>query len=115
MPLHRISRPAAFLSALLAIAAVGRSEATETGAAKSWNNAAAARYLETRLDWWRAWPKSARDHDTRCISCHTALPFALARPALRQALGGPGPSPTEQAKYADITKRERMWRDVEPF
>jgi hypothetical protein len=40
---------------------------------------------------------------------------ALARPALRQALGETAASPSEQAMYADVVKRVRMWRDVEPF
>ncbi len=101
--------------ALLALALVGRSEASERPRANGWNAAGAARYLDARLQWWRSWPKSARDHDTRCISCHTALPFALARPTLRKALGESAPSPTEQAMYADISKRVRMWREVEPF
>src|SRR6266481_7251800 len=47
---------------------------------------AAAAYLDNRLDWWVHWPNAARDHDTSCVSCHTALPYALARPALHRAL-----------------------------
>lgn len=114
MPDKRRPRPILAATALLAIALVGRVEASGAQPAH-WNSAAAARYLDTRLDWWRKWPKSARDHDTRCISCHTALPVALARPMLRKALGETGPTANEQAMYADITKRVRMWREVDPF
>src|SRR5438128_9555690 len=53
----------------------------------SWNSRAAAAYLDGRLDWWLHWPNAARDHDTSCVSCHTAVPYALARPALHAALG----------------------------
>ena len=62
----------------------------------SWNQKTAAAYLDQRETWWMEWPKAARDHGTFCISCHTAVPYALARPALRDALGEPGPSPNER-------------------
>jgi ABC-type Na+ transport system ATPase subunit NatA len=80
-----------------------------------WNASAAAAYLDQRLTWWSHWPTSARDHGTFCVSCHTALPYALARPALRQALGEPGPSPQEVQLLDNVTRRVRMWRDIEPF
>ena len=115
MHLASLSRSFLVASAVLAVAAVTRGEAAGTSQATRWDTAGAARYLDTRLDWWRTWPKSQRDHGTRCISCHTALPFALARPTLRKALGETGPTPTEQAMYADISKRVGMWREVEPF
>ena len=99
----------------LACSLVTPGQAAEPPPAKTWDAAGAARYLDGRLEWWRAWPKAKRDHGTSCISCHTALPVALARPTLRQALGERRTSAVEQAMYADITKRVRMWRDVEPF
>jgi squalene-hopene/tetraprenyl-beta-curcumene cyclase len=80
-----------------------------------WNPRAAAAYLDGRLDWWLKWPNAARDHDTACISCHTALPYALARPALRSALGerdAPGP---EQTLVSHVVKRVQLWKEVEPF
>ena len=83
--------------------------------APAWNRKAAAAYLDQRATWWTTWPNSQRDHGTFCVSCHTALPYALARPALRQSLGETGPSPAEAALLANITKRVTMWRDVEPF
>src|SRR3954447_5708767 len=63
---------------------------------KAWNSQAAAAYLDARAGWWRTWPRAARDHDTFCISCHTALPYALARPVLRFAAGEKAPSGIEQ-------------------
>jgi len=62
-----------------------------------------------------AWPVAARDHDTFCISCHTAVPYALSRPALRAALGEQAPSVNERSLLASITKRVRLWKEVEPF
>jgi len=58
---------------------------------------------------------AARDHGTFCISCHTAVPYALARPTLRTALAESAASPTEQRLRDNITKRVRLWNEVEPF
>src|SRR5438128_10319048 len=81
----------------------------------SWNSRAAAAYLDGRLDWWLHWPNAARDHDTTCVSCHTALPYALARRSLRAELAEKDASPPERMMLADVVKRVRMWKDVEPF
>jgi squalene-hopene/tetraprenyl-beta-curcumene cyclase len=87
----------------------------EADPSASWNRKAAAAYLDQRATWWTTWPNAQRDHGTFCVSCHTALPYALARPALRQSLGETAASPAEAALLANITKRVTMWRDVEPF
>jgi squalene-hopene/tetraprenyl-beta-curcumene cyclase len=81
----------------------------------AWNPKAAAAYLDQRQAWWSTWPNAARDHGTFCVSCHTALPYALARPALRQSLGESGPSAAETALVANVIKRVTMWKEVEPF
>jgi len=98
---------------LLLTAVVGGASAAPSK--NEWNAAGAAQFLDQRLTWWRAWPKAERDHGTHCISCHTALPIALARPILRQSLGQAAPTSAEQAMYADITKRVAMWREVDTF
>jgi squalene-hopene/tetraprenyl-beta-curcumene cyclase len=61
------------------------------------------------------WQPAARDHDTFCISCHTALPYAIGRSALRKALGEQGPSPNELRLVDNVTKRVRLWAEVQPF
>jgi len=76
---------------------------------------AAAVYLDNRLDWWVHWPNAARDHDTSCVSCHTALPYALARPALHRVLVETQPAPSEFILLTNVTKRVRLWKEVEPF
>ena len=83
--------------------------------ATAWNVKGAAAYLDQRATWWESWPNAKRDHDTFCVSCHTALPYALARPALRLPLHEPAPPASEAALIANVTKRVTMWRDVEPF
>ena len=98
------------------VAALSASRPTaEADPAAAWNRKAAAAYLDQRSAWWTTWPNAQRDHGTFCVSCHTALPYALARPALRQSLGENGPSAGEQALIANVTRRVTMWRDVEPF
>jgi squalene-hopene/tetraprenyl-beta-curcumene cyclase len=76
---------------------------------------AAAAYLDARMSWWMAWPTAARDHETFCVSCHTAVPYAMARPALRAALGEQSPAPVERKFLDNVTRRVRMWKEVEPF
>jgi squalene-hopene/tetraprenyl-beta-curcumene cyclase len=98
------------------VAAVSASRPrAEADPSAAWNRKAAAAYLDQRSAWWSTWPTSQRDHGTFCVSCHTALPYALARPALRQSLGETQPSAPEAALLANITKRVTMWREVEPF
>jgi squalene-hopene/tetraprenyl-beta-curcumene cyclase len=87
----------------------------ETKPANSWDPRAAAVYLDRRASWWMDWPRAQRDHGTFCVSCHTALPYALSRSALRGAIGEQGPSPNERRLLDNVTKRVRLWKEVEPF
>jgi hypothetical protein len=80
-----------------------------------WDRQAAERYLDSREVWWQSWDRTQKDHGTYCISCHTQMPYGLARPILRQELGEPAPSGAERAMLDSIEKRVRMWKDVEPF
>lgn len=83
--------------------------------ATAWDPKAAAAYLDNRENWWMAWPRASRDHGTFCVSCHTAVPYAISRSALRTALHEQGPSPNEQKLIDNVTKRVRLWKEVEPF
>jgi squalene-hopene/tetraprenyl-beta-curcumene cyclase len=89
--------------------------ARETTIAHSWDPKAAAAYLDRRQSWWMAWPRAQRDHETFCVSCHTAVPYALSRSALRTALAEQAPSPNERRLLDNVTKRVRLWKEVEPF
>ncbi len=86
-----------------------------SGSTANWSPKAAAAYLDERSGWWMTWPKSARDHETFCISCHTAAPYALSRPALRTALHEQTRSANEQKLLDNVVKRVRIWKDAEPF
>ena len=103
--------PAFAVVSALVISRVGAA----TPKPSDWDPAAAARYLDGRLVWWRQWPRSQRDHGTVCVSCHTSLPHVLARPALRAQLGDSRRSVAEMAMFDDVVKRVWLWNEVEPF
>lgn len=81
----------------------------------SWNPKAAEAYLNQRENWWSRWPGAARDHGTFCISCHTALPYALAQPVLRSVLGEKTMPDNYRALLESVRKRVRLWRETTPF
>lgn len=83
--------------------------------AASWSAHKAAAYLDARAQWWATWPNAARDRGTFCVSCHTTLPYALGRPALRRDLAETGPSVAERTLLENIATRVRLWNEVAPF
>ena len=73
---------------LFAVASLHRATtATVHAATSTWSPQAAAKFLDGRETWWREWDHANRDHGTKCVSCHTQAPMAIARPMLRGALG----------------------------
>ena len=62
-----------------------------------------------------AWGTAARDHGTFCVSCHTALPYGLARPALGAAPGNESPGDAEPRLIDDVRKRVRLWNETTPY
>jgi squalene-hopene/tetraprenyl-beta-curcumene cyclase len=121
---------ACFIAGILALAWRAQTRAANSGdtkgtaayldqperkAANSWDQKAAAAYLDQRAGWWMEWPKAARDHETFCVSCHTTVPYALSRPALRQGLAEQAPSANERRLLDNVTKRVRLWKEVAPF
>lgn len=102
------------LGALGLAAVVARAAAPEA-ATTGWDAKRAAAYLDERMEWWSTWRNAARDHDTFCVSCHSAAPYALARPMLRRHLGESTASPQEQRLIANVSKRVARWNEVAPF
>ncbi|QNI34193.1 hypothetical protein H7849_09985 [Alloacidobacterium dinghuense] len=90
-----------------------KADSTINGA--SWDKVAAAKYLDSREVWWQAWPPAQKDHETLCISCHTNVPYALARPVLRGTLGEQKLSEPERVMLASIIKRVNLGEQAEPF
>ncbi|HEV2448752.1 MAG TPA: hypothetical protein VGS58_22620, partial [Candidatus Sulfopaludibacter sp.] len=83
--------------------------------APTWSAKSAAAYLDGRMEWWMTWKSAARDHDTFCVSCHTVAPYAVGRAALRGPLGEQEPSPVERKLVENVTRRVRLWNEVEPY
>jgi len=96
-----------------AAAALGWSP--QANVAGTWSPKAAAAYLDQRADWWMGWQGAARDHGTFCVSCHTALPYALSRPALRGPLGDDAPSNNERRLLDNVTRRVRLRKEAGPY
>jgi squalene-hopene/tetraprenyl-beta-curcumene cyclase len=72
--------------------------------AADWNPRLAADYLDARQKEWFAWPR-ANGGAKPCISCHTGLPYLLARPALRKALGEKEPTQYEIGLLESLRSR----------
>jgi squalene-hopene/tetraprenyl-beta-curcumene cyclase len=106
----RAPLPACLVGVLLAGCSHPPAKATET-----WSPEAAAAYLDRRADWWMTWRGAARDHGTFCISCHTTLPYALARGALRERLGDERISAREQKVVENVRTRVRRWTEAAPY
>jgi squalene-hopene/tetraprenyl-beta-curcumene cyclase len=82
------------------------------GAPASWSPKAAAAYLDRRGEWWLNWSGAARGQGTTCLSCHTALPLALARPALGARLGEPAAGAVEKRLIETVKKRVANWDKI---
>ncbi len=80
-----------------------------------WSPQAAASYLDSREVWWQEWPRAQKDHGTICISCHTVVPYAMARPALRQQLTETGMAAPEKVMMDSVEKRVSHWSEMVPF
>ena len=80
-----------------------------------WNGAAAAGALDARETWWQQWPHARKDQGTLCVSCHTVLPYAMARPQLQHQLGETAMPSQETVMLASVEKRVALWSAVVPF
>src|SRR5262249_15941718 len=98
-----------------ALTLAGCSQSKPAPGAGLWDPNAAAAYLDRRMEWGIGWKTSAPDPDPFCFSCHTAVPYALARPALRATLGESAPTAPEQQLMGDVRRRVRLWGETSPF
>jgi squalene-hopene/tetraprenyl-beta-curcumene cyclase len=96
---------------LLALLSVGKARAGDA-APPTWSPKTAAKYLDGRADWWLNWSGAARGQGTACLSCHTSMPFALARPALGMALGETAAGAVETRLIDNLKKRVENWDKI---
>jgi squalene-hopene/tetraprenyl-beta-curcumene cyclase len=94
--------------ALTAIAAsvTARQAAQSNVGSRGWDPAAAAAYLDTRMDLWFTYGTKLKTGDTQttCVACHAGLAYALSRPVLRRIMHVDVPS-IQEARLIDETKR----------
>src|ERR1044072_8516545 len=77
-----------------------------SAASSGWDREGAAEYLDERMDIWFAQAKKLRTDqaETSCVSCHTTIPYVLARPALRRAMQV-GPTTPQEMRLIEETAR----------
>lgn len=79
-----------------------------------WKPEQAAKYLDEReKDWFDFDSRGEGATRSTCVSCHTVLPYALARPALRQLAGVQAPSEQEAKLLAQTRMRVRNWQQLD--
>jgi len=83
---------------------------TSHAAPRTPNLSAAGVYLDHRASWWTAWPAAQREHGTVCVSCHTTLPYVLARSAVD------APASAVETRVIDsVISRLRAGATVAPY
>jgi squalene-hopene/tetraprenyl-beta-curcumene cyclase len=70
-----------------------------------WKPAEAGRYLDERQTAWFGYAK--------CVSCHSGLPYALARPALREFTGAKTPTAEEKRWLSQTKLRVANWEKLD--
>jgi squalene-hopene/tetraprenyl-beta-curcumene cyclase len=88
-----------------------------TYAADAWNAGSAAKYLDARMETWWANAKVLETGagEQRCLSCHTAVPYMLARPKLRRILGERTPTAHETRIVDTARARIASLADEQPY
>ena len=76
---------------------------------------AAANYLDDREIWWQNWPRAQKDQGTVCVSCHTQLPYAMARPVLQRQLHESNLTLANKVMLDSVEKRVSHWTEMIPF
>jgi squalene-hopene/tetraprenyl-beta-curcumene cyclase len=82
----------------------------------NWKPAAAAKSLDEREKTWLEAANTKRgqgSEQTTCVSCHSALPYILARPVLRKQMKADTPTEYEQKLLARTVKRTENWKDLD--
>ncbi|MBN8729909.1 MAG: hypothetical protein J0L64_05160 [Acidobacteria bacterium] len=72
--------------------------------AGDWESMLAAKYLDERQKQWAEW-KPAQAAGGTCLSCHTGLPYLIARPAVRQLHNQAEPAAYEKALLDGLRHR----------
>ena len=89
----------------------------DRAASGGWDREGAARYLDERMHVWFANAKKLRtgQSETVCVSCHTTVPYVLARPALRRAMHVSAITPEEVRLFEETTRRVESYGAHQPL
>ncbi|HJT32917.1 MAG TPA: hypothetical protein VJ783_12825 [Pirellulales bacterium] len=80
----------------------------------AWQPAAAGKYLDQRENAWFDFDsRGERATRSTCVSCHSVLPYLLARPALRKIAGGSEPTEQEAKLLAQTRMRVANWSKLD--
>ena len=90
------------------------------GESLDWKPDKAGQYLDERQKVWFAFSSASRGKGatrTTCVSCHSVLGYALARPVLRKLVGVSAPTEQEKQLLDQTRKRVANWKrlDTEAF
>lgn len=99
----------------LGLSSAGPDRALGAENSGTWDPLAAEHYLDKRESWWQPWYRARIDHNTVCVSCHTVIPYAFVRPALRAANGETTPTSAERNMLGWVEKRVNDWSEVLPY
>jgi squalene-hopene/tetraprenyl-beta-curcumene cyclase len=103
------------LFAALAVSLTPTSASSDRNSA-DWDQEKAAKYLDEREKAWFEFQGADRGegaNKTTCISCHSVVPFALARPALRKFASVSQPTEYEQKILDRTRKRVAHWKELD--
>jgi len=105
------------IAGLTGLSTVGTAAQNRAVAAAGWDRNGAAQYLDERMDVWLASAKKLRtgQGEAACLSCHTAVPYALARPGLRRAMHVPTPTPQELRLLDNVMRRVATYDTHQPY
>src|SRR5262249_32185458 len=97
----------------------GRRAAPQTNRPVSgdWDREGAAKYLDDRMDIWFANAKKLQtgQSETSCVSCHTTIPYVMARPVLRAAMRVNTATPQELRLIEETSRRVGSYETKRPL
>src|SRR5947208_6760300 len=102
---------------LMGLTGSGRGSQEAAAEHGGWDREGAAKYLDERMDAWFANAKKRRtgQGETTCVSCHTVVPYALSRPALRRAMHVSTRTPEEVRLLEGVARRVETYDAHQPF
>ena len=111
MKLNRLRNVAILIVVLVACPMAGAG-----GERKSWKPEKAEAYLDERQRAWFAFSSADRGEGetrTSCVSCHTVLPYVLARPVLRKLAGAEIAAEQEEKLLTQTRMRVENWKGLD--